>query len=77
MHIIFDNLEGTHIYRVITYIDGIKIEYFEKCINDLYLSVNNDVFERNWTWHSILVTSKIIDDLDGELKKLQQYTIKK
>ena len=76
LHIIFDNNNQEHIYRGICNIDGIKIEYFEKCINDLYLSVDNDIKERNGSWYSILGTSKIIEDPKGELRKLQEYTLK-
>jgi len=75
LHIIFDNSDIEHIYRGICYIDGIKIEYFEKNIKDLYLSVNNDVTERNGSWYSMLGTSKIIEDKEEELKKLQEYTL--
>lgn len=75
LHVIFDNSDKEHIYRGIIYIEGIKIEYFEKNINDLYLSLNNDIGERNYSWYSILGTSKIIEDTKGELHKLQEYTI--
>ena len=75
LHIIFDNSDIEHIYRGVYYIDGIKIEYFEKNINDLYLSVNNDLSKRNGAWYSMLGTSKIIEDKDNELKKLQEYTL--
>ena len=76
LHVIFDDSDLEHIYRGICYIDGIKIEYFEKCISDLYLSVDSDIHERNGAWYSILGTSKIIDDKQGKLKELQEYTLK-
>lgn len=76
LHIIFDNSDIKHIYRGIYYIDGIKIEFFEKNINDLYLSVRNDIKERNGSWYSMIGTSKIIDDHTSELKELQKYTLK-
>lgn len=75
LHIVFDNSDKEHIYRGICHIDGIKIEYFEKNINDLYLSVNNDIIERNGAWYSMLGTSMIIDDKSNELKKLQEHTL--
>ena len=75
LHIVFDNSDREHIYRGICYIDGVKIEYFEKTIEDLYLSVNNDIKDRNCAWYSILGTSKIIDDKQNELKKLQEHTL--
>jgi len=76
LHVVFDNYDKEHIYRGTCIIDGIKIEYFEKCINDLYLSVENDIKERNYSWYSILGTSKIINDSKGELYKLQKHTLR-
>lgn len=76
LHVIFDNDDKEHIYRGITYINGIKIEYFEKNINDLYLSLENDIKERNWAWYSIIGTSKIIEDTKGQLHKLQKHALK-
>lgn len=75
LHIIFDNSDKEHIYRGICDVDGIKIEYFEKNINDLYLSVSNDIKERNGSWYSMLGTSKIIDDKTNKLQELQEYTL--
>ena len=56
-------------------IEGLKIEYFEKPIIDLYESIENDFENRNVAWLSILGTSKIIFDKTGELKHLQECTI--
>ena len=74
LHVIFDNSDLEHIYRGICYIDGIKIEYFEKCINDVYLSVENDIDEGNYSWYPMIGNSMIIEDKDNKLKKLQNYT---
>lgn len=77
LHIIFDNDDPRHLIRGNNYIDGIRIEYFEKPINDLYLSVDNDFNNQNNALLSIVGTSKIIFDKNGELSKLQQYTLNK
>lgn len=77
LHIIFDNTDPMHLIRGNEYIDGIRIEYFEKPINDLYLSVDNDFNNQNNALLSILGTAKIIFDKMGELYKLQQYTLNK
>ena len=74
LHVVFDDSDSTHIYRGIHYINGKRIEYFEKCINDLYLSVENDIKERNIAWYSILGCSMILYDKSGLLYKLQNYT---
>lgn len=42
LHIIFDNSDSKHLIRGNMHINGMRIEYFEKPINDLYLSINND-----------------------------------
>ena len=54
LHVVFDNSDLTHIYRGVHYIEDKRIEYFEKCINDLYLSVDNDIKERNIAFLKIL-----------------------
>ena len=75
LHVIFDDFDKTHIYRGVHFIENTKIEYFEKCISDLYLSVDNDIKERNIAWHSMLATSYIVYDKTGELAELQKYTL--
>ena len=75
LHIVFNNSNLDHIYRGISYIDDYKIEYFEKNISDLYLSVDNDLIERNGSWYSMLGTSKILFEQNNELSKLKSYTL--
>lgn len=75
LHVIFDNSDLEHIFRGVCYIDGMKIEYFEKCISDVYLSVKNDIKECNWSWYSMIGKSYIVMDKNDELKKLQEYTL--
>lgn len=76
LHVVFDDSDISHIYRGISFVDNVKIEYFEKCISDLYKSVDNDIAERNIAWYSMLAKSKILYDKIGKLKELQQYTLK-
>ena len=77
LHIVFDDSDLTHIYRGVHYIDNIKIEYFEKCISDLYLSVDNDLKDCNLAWHSMIVNSKILYEKNDGLQKLREYTKEK
>ena len=77
LHVVFDNSDKNRIYRGVYYIDGTKIEYFEKPIKDLYLSLDNDIKDRNIAWKNILAESKIVFDTKGKLKKLQDYAKKK
>ena len=77
LHVIFDNSDPKHLIRGNKYIDGIRIEYFEKPIEDIYLSVDNDYQNQKNALLSIVGTSKIIFDKDGSLKQLQDYTREK
>lgn len=77
LHVIFDNSDSGHLIRGNCYINGIRIEYFEKPINDVYMSVNNDFSNQSNVMLSIVGTSKIIFDRTGELDKLQKFTIEK
>lgn len=77
LHIIFDDSEPERLIRGNKHIDGIRIEYFEKPIKDIYLSIENDFENQNNALLSIVGTSKIIFDKTGDLKQLQQYALEK
>lgn len=77
LHVIFDNSDQEHLIRGNQYIDGIRIEYFEKPLDDLYLSIDNDYQNQNNALLSIIGTSEIIFDKNNELKKLQEYALEK
>ena len=62
LHIVFDDYDSEHLVRGVKYKSGIKIEYFEKPISDLYLSIDNGYNSRNAAWLSIIGTSRIIFD---------------
>lgn len=76
LHVIFDDSDFKHLIRGTQYVDGIRIEYFEKPISDLYLSIDNDYQNQKNALFSIIGTSKIIFDKTGDLKKLQEYAFK-
>lgn len=59
------------------YVQGIRIEYFEKPLEDLYLSIDNDYQNQNNALLSIVGTAKIIFDKTGDLKTLQVYALEK
>ena len=73
LHIIFDNFDSKHLIRGNEHINGIRIEYFEKPINDLYLSIDNDFCNQDNALLSIVGMSRIIFDKTGDLAKLQEY----
>ena len=73
LHIVFDDSDKDHLIRGTKYSSGIKIEYFEKPISDLYLSIDNGFYFRNAAWLSIIGTSRILFDKTGALARLQEY----
>ncbi len=84
LHIVFDDTNPFRLYRCNKVFipkgkdKGIRFEFFEKPIGDLYLSVDKGFDEQDNAWLSILGTSMIVfDKSDGELDKLQWYTIEK
>ena len=77
LNIVFDQSQNDHLVRGTLLVDGIRIEYFEKPIQDLYDSVDRDYQNQNNALLSIIGTAEIIFDKTGELKKLQDYTQKK
>ena len=74
--IVFDNNNPNRLIRGNKYINGIRIEYFEKPLNDIYLTIKNDYNNQSNAPLSIVGTSKILFDKKGALKKLQKYAIK-
>ena len=77
LHIIFDSTNPDHLIRGNKIIDGTRIEYFEKSINDIYLTIENDYENQNNASLAIFGKSKIIYEKDNELTTLQQYVVEK
>ena len=75
MHIIVDDSNPYHLIRGNKWVDGFRIEYFEKPIHDLYLSIKNDFEIRSAAWKAIIGTSKILFDKNNQLKQLQEYAL--
>lgn len=77
LHVVFDNLNPKHIIRGNEYVNGIRIEYFEKPLRDIYQSIDNGYENQNNAWLPIIGKSKIILDKTGALEALQEYAKKK
>ena len=77
LHIIFDDSDPTHLIRANYEIDGVPIEYFEKTLEEIYLTIENDFKEQTTAPLSIIGKSKIIYAKDNRLAELQEYTINK
>lgn len=77
LHIIFDDYNPNHLIRGNKIIDGTRIEYFEKPIGDIYLSIEDDYQNQNNASLTIFGKSRIIYEKDTQIRELQQYTINK
>lgn len=76
MHIIMDNSDDK-LYRGVSNIDGFKIEYFEKPISDIYLSIENDFETNENAYLTIIGYGNILFDRNGEISSLKNYIIEK
>lgn len=77
LHIIFDNENPNHLIRGNKVIDGTRIEYFEKPLEDIYQTVDEDYTNQNNATLTIFGTSKIIYARDNQLKQLKEYVVNK
>ena len=75
LHIIFDNSDPHRIIRGESLIDGKKIEYFEKPIDDEYLMAENEFLNQNNASFSIIGKGEIVYERDNALTNLQKYVI--
>ena len=75
LHIIFDNTDPTHLIRGSKIVEDTKIEYFEKPINDVYLSIENGYLNQNNALFSMIGNGSIVFERNDQLRKLQQYAL--
>lgn len=75
LHVIFDNEEPERLIRGLKTIQGTKIEYFEKPIKDIYLSIENGYLNQDNACYSIFGKGTIVYERNNELKELKQYAI--
>ena len=75
LHIIFDNSDPNKIIRGESLVDGKKIEYFEKTIEDVYLMAENEFSNQNNASYSIIGKGEIVYERKGALTNLQKYVI--
>ncbi len=75
LHIIYDNSDPNRIIRGESLVDGKKIEYFEKPIEDIYLMAENEFLNQNNASFSIIGKGEIVYETDGVLTNLQKYVI--
>ena len=75
LQVVFDDMEPNCLIRGNKIINGTKIEYFEKPINDLYLEIENGYFHQNNASFSIIGKGTIVFERENQLSLLQQYAI--
>lgn len=75
LHVIFDNSNPNRMIRGGKLVDGKKIEYFEKPINDEYLMVENEFLNQDNAVLSILGKGEIVFAKDDTLINLQKYVL--
>lgn len=75
LHVIFDNEDLNHLIRGTKLVEGTKIEYFEKPIKDVYLSIENGYQNQNNAFFSMIGNGTIVFERNKELSKLQQYAL--
>lgn len=77
LHVIFDDDDKEHLIRGNKIIDGTRIEYFEKPLSDIYLTIDSDYQNQNNAAVTIFGNSKIVYEKNDDLSKLQQYVMAK
>lgn len=75
VHVIFDNADSNRIIRGETIVNGKKIEYFEKPIDDVYLTAENEFKNQNNASFSIIGKGSIVFEKNNSLTNLKKYVI--
>ena len=75
LHVIFDNSDPNRMIRGEKLVDGKKIEYFEKPIDDEYLMAENEFLNQNNASLPILGKGEIVFARDNSLINLQKYIL--
>lgn len=75
LHIIFNNDNPEIIIRGVDSVDGFRIEYFEKPLEDLYGRAISDFHNQSNVLLSMIGHGKVLFDRNGEIKKLQDYIL--
>ena len=77
LHIIYDDSNPKHLIRGNAFINGTRIEYFEKTINEIYTEVEDGYSTQDNATESIIGKSDIIYEKDSSMQDLQSYVLEK
>ena len=70
LHIIYDDSNPEHLIRGNTFVNGIRIEYFEKTISEIYNNVEEGYTTQDNATESIIGKAEILYEKDNrELKE--------
>lgn len=75
LHIIYDDSNPEHLIRGNTFVNGIRIEYFEKTISDIYNNVEEGYTTQDNATESIIGKSEIIYEKNNSMQDLQEYVL--
>ncbi len=75
LHIIYDDSNPEHLIRGNTFVNGIRIEYFEKTISEIYNNVEEGYTTQDNATESIIGKSEIIYEKDNSMQDLQEYVL--
>ena len=77
LHIIYDDSNPKHLIRGNTFINGTRIEYFEKTIDEIYNEVEDGYANQDNVTESIIGKSEIIYEKDNSMQDLQAHVLDK
>ena len=77
LHIIYDDSNPKHLIRGNTFINGTRIEYFEKTIDEIYNEVEDGYANQDNATESIIGKSEIIYEKDNSMQDLQAHVLDK
>lgn len=75
LHIIYDDSNPEHMIRGNTFVDGTRIEYFEKALNKVYTTVEEGYRTQDSATESIIGKSEIIFERNNKMQNLQRYVL--
>lgn len=75
LHIIYDDSNPEHLIRGNTFVNGIRLEYFEKTISDIYNNVEEGYTTQDNATESIIGKSEIIYEKNNSMQDLQEYVL--
>ncbi len=77
LHVVMDSSANGNVIRGKQFVNGQKVEYFEKSIDDEYLMAENEFRTQNNASYSIIGKGEIVLARDSQVEQLQKYVIRR